>query len=186
MTDLDLMITLQRANRDTLGFIPDSELARRYLAGGQYLISTHRHAGKIGMILFERPRRYHALHIAQTCLEYDYRRRQHAADLVSRLCKIGTDAGCSEIRLRCAVANPANEFWRAIGARLTRTTPPRTRQSQPLNHYVIDLQTLCHPLFFPGALQCTTSSEFLSSRPACNSAEPNVGWPHSPPASTPM
>jgi len=175
MTDQDLMIELQRQNRDSLGFIPDSTLRDRYCKQATYLISTHRTAGKIGFLLFGVPRRNEALYIHQTCLQLDYRRRKHAAELVRRLAEIATAAGCTEIRLRCAIDLPANSFWRWFGAELLRTTPPKTPGSRALNHYALYLDTDPHPLFRSRTIQPCVQSASDFSAPPSSSVEPNDG-----------
>jgi len=175
MNDLQLMIELQRQNRDNLGFIPDSTLRDRYVRAGTYLISTHRTAGKIGFLLFGAPRRNECVHIHQTCLQLDHRRRKNAAELVRRLAAIAEAAGSTEIRLRCAIDNPANAFWRWIGAELLRTTPPRTPGSRSLNHYAIFLDTNPHPLFCSRSpLPCIQSASDFSAQASCLAA-PNDG-----------
>lgn len=183
MTDLELMIELQRQNRAELGFIPDSTLRDRYCRSGQYLISTHRTGGKIGFLIFGRPLQGHVLHIHQTCLELDHRRRQHASDLVQRLHAIATAAGCSEIRLRCRTDINANAFWKALGAEHFKTTPPKSLNSHALNHYVIALDTDPKPLL--RNLWKPTTLKFVSdfSRHPSDSEEPSIGSCLSPVAS---
>lgn len=183
MTDLQLMIALQRENRDSLGFIPDTTLRDRYGRSGTYLISTHRTAGKIGFLLFGAPRQHEALHIHQTCLQLDYRRRHFAAELVHRLCTIASESGATELRLRCAVDLPANSFWQWIGAELLRTSAPRTPGSRALNHYAIPLDTNPHPLFAQRSPVPWIVSASDFSPQACTSEEPNAGSPLLLPAS---
>jgi len=118
--DLDYIVRLHRTESNALGFIPSASIQRRYLDTGdhEWVVDTRgRHRG----YLLHGPARWgKPLHIIQTCVEPDYRLRYFATAAVQRIEEKGRLAGCTEIRLRCAIDLSANTFWLALGFQLSQ------------------------------------------------------------------
>ena len=116
--DLEYVVRLHRTESDALGFIPAPSIQRRYLDTGDHEWVTDGHGRRRGYLLHGPARWGKALHIIQTVVEPDYRLRYYAAAAVQRIEEKGRIAGCTEIRLRCAVDLTANAFWLALGFQL--------------------------------------------------------------------
>ena len=118
LTDLAFIVGLHRTESDKLGFIPAPTIRDRYLAQGNYVIVRDRQGRSRGYILHGPTRPGRPLHITQVCTELDHRLRGFAANAVRTIELRGLAAGCTELRLRCALELPANAFWRALGFQL--------------------------------------------------------------------
>lgn len=121
-SDLDYVVALHRTESSALGFIPAPSIQRRYLDTGDHEWVVDGHGNRRGYLLHGPARWGQPLHIIQTCVEPDYRLRHYAAAAVERIAEKARLAGCTEIRLRCALDLPANSFWLAIGFYLLQFT----------------------------------------------------------------
>jgi len=129
-------VSLHDRHHDQLGFLPRDtfELAARR---GRLLIATE-NGEACGMLLVGQ--RNHVLRIHQTCVEEDLRRLKHATEMVAAALSLPGLNQVRQIKLRVADDLPANQFWRAIGCRVTHQTRGSIRRGRLINHYYLDVR----------------------------------------------
>lgn len=145
MDDADFIIGLMKTESDALGFIPNTAIRQRWIRQGNYLIQRSRHGPRRGYLLHGPTRRGRMLFVHQVCIDYDWRRRAHATELVRQLINRARRAGCTRIHLRCAADLEANDFWHAMGFQLTAINRPPNRRRRDVFTYLYNLQALTLP-----------------------------------------
>lgn len=121
MDDLTQITALMAENRESVGFIPMTTVAGRYLAQDQYIMQRDMRGRKIGYLLHGKPTPGGILTVAQHCIEYDQRLRGYGRETFGELVERARQANCRAIKVRCAANLPSMEFWRAMGCEITRT-----------------------------------------------------------------
>jgi hypothetical protein len=124
---LPYVLALAKKHTNEIGFIPRPKL-ELYEQRGQ-ILAAQENDELCGFLVLGRD--YRTMHVYQTCVQYDARRRKHAIALVNRLEQIAARRNCTAISLRCALDLEANSFWLASGFKLERVdTTPNTRGRQ--------------------------------------------------------
>jgi ribosomal protein S18 acetylase RimI-like enzyme len=145
MTDQDFIIGLMRTETDALGFIPAPTVRNRFIAQGNYRISTDRSGKRRGYLLHGPIKPGHILQIHQACVEYDKRLRGHGIQMVDRLIADAASRGAPAVLLRCAAELDAVDFWKALGFNeLLRSAggARRNRQIITFCRRILPIQTL--------------------------------------------
>jgi hypothetical protein len=107
--DLDYMMSLQRANRESVGGLPAPALQDRIDRGAAFLGLIN--GDPVSYLLCDL--RSGVLRMPQACVQYDARRREYGKQLVSAA--FSHYSPFDEVRLRCAADLEANLFWRSLG-----------------------------------------------------------------------
>lgn len=129
---------LQRANADDLAFYPLGTLEKALEAG--HVITCEDNGEAAGYLWFGALRGGYDVTIYQACVDYDSRRRMLGYGMVRKLIELGTAAGATGIRLKCASSAESNEFWQGIGFVCTRVQPGGIKRGRDLNCYRTNLQ----------------------------------------------
>lgn len=129
---------LQRANADDLAFYPLTTLGKALEAG--HVVSCEDNGDPAGYLWFGALRPGYDVIIYQAAVDYDSRRRHLGFGMVAELAELGTVAGCTGIRLKCASSAESNAFWLAAGFVCTRVTQGGIKRGRDLNWYRTDLQ----------------------------------------------
>lgn len=107
--DLPYMMALQRANRESVGGLPEPALRERIERGAAWLGEIN--GDPISYLLCDL--RAGILRIPQACVQYDARRRTYGQAIVTAAFEHYSPF--NEVRLRCAADLEANLFWRSLG-----------------------------------------------------------------------
>jgi len=121
MEDLAFILGLMKEESHNLGFIPSTAIRDRFLAPGNVLWIPDDSGARRGYLLFATPGRRPWLSINQTAVDYDHRRRHHAALAVQKLIEMAIAHDCQGIRLHCGLDMQATEFWKYLGFSLVET-----------------------------------------------------------------
>lgn len=132
--DLIYVMSLMRANRESVGGLPAPAVSERIGRGTLKLGEIN--GEPAGYLLYDY--RDGILRIPQACIQYDVRRRQYGEKLVADLLRSYPDA--EEIRLRCAADLEANLFWRDMGFTCVGTAQGGRRRGRRINAWVMWLQ----------------------------------------------
>lgn len=133
------MVSLMRANRESVGGLPVPAIEER-LARGTLQISTE-NEDPAGYFLYDyRNREIRGL---QACIQYDARRRYLGEQLVRSVMEAHPNA--ETISLRCAADLEANLFWRDQGFTCVGTVPGGRRRGRTINCWTRWLE----PRLFP-------------------------------------
>ncbi len=125
--DLPYVVSLMRANRESVGGLPVPALQERIDRGTILLASIN--DDPVGYVLYDTDGA--RLRIPQACIQYDARRRKHGEALVVALLKDHT--AVDEISLRCAADLEANVFWRDMGFTCVGTVAGGRRRGRTIN-----------------------------------------------------
>jgi hypothetical protein len=125
--DLKYMMSLQRANRESIGGLPAPALQERINRGAAFLGLIN--DDPVSYLLCDHRR--DILRIPQACVQYDARRREYGQQLVSAA--LTYYSPFTEIRLRCAADLEANMFWRALGFQCVGVIRGGTRRGRLIN-----------------------------------------------------
>jgi hypothetical protein len=129
--DLVYIMSLMRANRESVGGLPEPAIRERLERGTVLLASIN--DDPVGYLLYDRAS--DCLRIPQACIQYDARRRKHGEALVAALMREHHDV--AEISLRCAADLEANVFWRDMGFTCTATLPGGRRRGRTINAWAM-------------------------------------------------
>jgi hypothetical protein len=125
--DLRYVMALQRANRESVGGLPEPAIRERIVA--RRVLVGILNEDLCGYVLCD-PGRDGILRIPQACIEYDARRQTHGALLVGESLRLFP---CHETRVRCAADLEANLFWQSLGFICTAHTNGGRRRGRILN-----------------------------------------------------
>lgn len=125
--DLIYVMSLMRANRESVGGLPAPAISERIERGTLLLAEIN--DDPVGYILYDV--RGGVLRIPQACIQYDARRRKYGEALVAQML-VRHDDVC-EINLRCAADLEANVFWRDMGFTCVGTVPGGVRRGRTIN-----------------------------------------------------
>lgn len=129
--DLTYVMSLMRANRESVGGLPAPAVSERINRGTLKLGEIN--GDPAGYLLYDY--RDGILRIPQACIQYDARRRKYGVALVNELLADYPDA--DEVRLRCAADLEANLFWRDMGFTCVGTTNGGRRRGRRINSWVM-------------------------------------------------
>jgi hypothetical protein len=125
--DFPYLMSLQRANRESVGGLPGPALRERIVRRAALLGLLN--GEPCGYLLCDHGRDM-VLRIPQACIQYDARRRAYGAALVGWALR---GFSGEEVRVRCAADLEANLFWRELGFVCTATVPGGKRRGRTLN-----------------------------------------------------
>jgi hypothetical protein len=128
-TDLTYIVSLMRANRESVGGLPAPAILERLKRGTVLLAKEN--DDPIGYLLYDV--RNKNIRIPQACIQYDARRRDFGIKLVNDL--LGAYPDAEQISLRCAADLEANLFWRDLGFTCTGTVPGGRRRGRTINYW---------------------------------------------------
>lgn len=132
--DMTYLMSLMRANRESVGGLPAPAMLERVERGTVLLAEINE--DPVGYILYDY--RDGRIRIPQACIQYDARRRRYGVALVADLLRAHPDA--AEITLRCAADLEANIFWRDMGFTCTGTRPGGRRRGRTINCWALWLE----------------------------------------------
>jgi len=127
LPDLPYLVSLMRANRESVGGLPAPAIQERIQRGTALLAEIN--SDPIGYLLYDRNGA--TVRVPQACIQYDARRRKYGEALVVRLMEIAADA--DEVSLRCAADLEANVFWRDMGFTCVGTVAGGRRRGRTIN-----------------------------------------------------
>lgn len=125
-TDLRYVVSLMRANRESVGGMPEPAIRERIDRGTVLLASIN--DDPVGYVLYDF--RAGVIRIPQACIQYDARRRKYGVALMQRLL---AREGIREVSLRCAADLEANVFWRDMGFTCVGSVPGGKRRGRTIN-----------------------------------------------------
>jgi len=126
--DLKYVMSLMRANRESVGGLPAPAISER-LERGTVLLATL-NDDPVGYVMYDI--RGGVLRVPQACIQYDARRRRYGEALIRTM--LSVNAGrVQEINLRCAADLEANVFWRDMGFTCVGTVPGGRRRGRQIN-----------------------------------------------------
>jgi hypothetical protein len=125
--DIGYVMSLQRANRESVGGLPQPALLER-IARGTMLVALV-NDDPIGYLMWDT--RGGVTRVPQACIQYDARRRRYGEVLVFEMVRANADS--DEIRVRCAADLEANLFWRDMGFTCTNVVIGGARRGRKLN-----------------------------------------------------
>lgn len=137
--DLLYVVSLMRANRESVGGLPAPAISERIERGTVLLGAVN--DDPVGYLLYDY--RGGEIRVPQACIQYDARRRLHGAELLDALYEAHPDA--RQVSLRCAADLEANLFWRDMGFTCTGTVPGGRRRGRTINCWTRWLE----PRLFP-------------------------------------
>ncbi len=129
--DLDYVVSLMRANRESVGGLPVPAVQER-LERGTILLALI-NDDPVGYLLYDRAPR--VLRVPQACIQYDARRRKYGEALVAALLEAHSDV--DEVALRCAADLEANVFWRDMGFTCVGTMAGGRRRGRTINCWTL-------------------------------------------------
>ena len=133
--DLRYVVSLMRANRESVGGMPEPAIQERIDRGTVLLAEIN--ADPVGYVLYDL--RGGVLRIPQACIQYDARRRQHGEALIRAMLARHID-GLREVSLRCAADLEANVFWRDMGFTCVGNVPGGKRRGRTINVWAMWLE----------------------------------------------
>lgn len=139
MNDTAFIVHLMRTETDALGFIPSTAIKTRWIPTGRYIIQRNRTGRRVGYLLHGPLHQGKPLHVNQVCIDIDDRLCTYAAQAVTELIKRARTVRATEIRLRCALDLPANQFWTAMGFIPQTVTDGGRRRKRKIVHYTLPI-----------------------------------------------
>ncbi len=137
--DLTYIVSLMRANRESVGGLPAPAINER-LGRGTVLLANE-NDDSAGYLLWDAHGR--DIRMYQACIKYDARRREHGISLVQKMFEMYPHAESAS--LRCAADLESNLFWRELGFTCTGTVPGGSRRGRTINCWTRWLE----PRLFP-------------------------------------
>jgi len=131
--DISYVMSLMRANRESVGGLPQPAIMERIERDTVLLASINN--DPVGYLLYDL--RDGHLRIPQACIQYDARRKQYGVALVAAMLSKHDPA---HVSLRCAADLEANVFWRDMGFTCVHTTPGGKRRGRTINVWEMWLQ----------------------------------------------
>jgi hypothetical protein len=129
--DLLYVMSLMRANRESVGGLPAPAVLDRLDAGT--LTIGELNEEPMGYLLYDVTD--NVLRIPQACIQYDARRRKYGEALVGAL--LAAYPNVEEVQLRCAADLEANLFWRDMGFTCTGTSDGGRRRGRKINSWTM-------------------------------------------------
>jgi hypothetical protein len=129
--DLTYVVSLMRANRESVGGLPVPAVKERVERGTVLLAKIN--GDPVGYLLFDN--RAGVIRIPQACIQYDARRRHYGVALVTAL--LEQYPNTDEVSLRCAADLEANIFWRDMGFVCVGTRPGGKRRGRTINSWTL-------------------------------------------------
>lgn len=133
--DLVYVMSLMRANRESVGGLPAPAILERIQRGTVLLAEIN--DDPVGYVLYDL--RDGILRIPQACIQYDARRRKYGEALVARMMQRHGES-VREVNLRCAADLEANVFWRDMGFTCVGTVPGGKRRGRTINVWTMWLE----------------------------------------------
>lgn len=133
--DLVYVVSLMRANRESVGGLPAPAILERIERGTVLLAEIN--GDPVGYVLYDF--RDGVLRIPQACIQYDARRRKYGEALVARMMERHA-AEIREVNLRCAADLEANVFWRDMGFTCVGTLAGGKRRGRTINVWTMWLE----------------------------------------------
>ncbi len=134
VADLPYVMSLMRANRESVGGLPKPAIAERLVRGTALLARLN--DDPCGYLIWDL--RNERLRMIQACIQYDARRRKYGEMLVATL--FAAHSHIDEAVLRCAADLEANVFWRDMGFTCVATSPGGKRRGRTINTWVMWLR----------------------------------------------
>ena len=132
--DLRYVVSLMRANRESVGGMPEPAIMER-IDRGTVLLATI-NDDPVGYVLYDL--RAGVLRVPQACIQYDARRRKYGEELVRQM--MARAVGVREVSLRCAADLEANVFWRDMGFTCVGNVPGGKRRGRTINVWAMWLE----------------------------------------------
>lgn len=129
--DMPYLMSLMRANRESVGGLPAPAMLERIERGTVLLASIN--DDPVGYLLYDSDGA--RIRIPQACIQYDARRRRYGVALLQAL--RAAHPNIQEITLRCAADLEANVFWRDMGFTCTGTRPGGRRRGRTINCWAL-------------------------------------------------
>lgn len=145
MEDLAFILGLMKEESHNVGFIPSPCIEQRYLKTGNVLWIPDDSGARRGYLLFATPGKRPWLSINQTAVDYDYRRRHHAAAAVQKLIDMALKHEVQGIRLHCGLDMDATEFWKYLGFSLVETLRGGKTTGRIIGEFHLRLDTPYRP-----------------------------------------
>lgn len=135
VSDLDLVVDLQRKFSDHLGFIPRTAVESLLLARSALI--TTQNGQPAGAILYKPTLRHdpRALPILQAAVYRDAARRHHGLSMIEQLAMIARQEGRSMLQCWAAADLPDLDFWTAAGFERIVTREGGSRRGRDLILY---------------------------------------------------
>lgn len=133
LDDLRYVMTLMRANRESVGGLPSPAIEERI--SRRTLLVAFLNNEPCGYLLYDL--RNGVLRIPQACIQYDARRRKYGEQLLAVLL---SQVDPDEINVRCAADLEANLFWREMGFTCLGTVGGGKRRRRTINLWAMWLQ----------------------------------------------
>ncbi len=127
MNDFEFIVGLMRDNYEAVGFLPRIAVSN-YLTERSHVLIPNK-----GYLLYENPKPYQILRIAQSCVDYDLRQRGYGQQMIAQVIADAEAHYVSAIRLRCAENLDANNFWAAMGFEKIRILSPDNQRHRRIN-----------------------------------------------------
>lgn len=147
--DIKYVVALAKRETDTIGFLPTAAYREYVERSGILLVLLN--GAPCGFLVWRlsngarvptlEGRHERHLKIIQTCIQYDARRREHGAALVSRLLRIAARRKAVYVSLWCADDLEANRFWAWCGFSFAGSRVGGQRRGRIHNGWRFDLRS---------------------------------------------
>lgn len=127
LEDIAYVMALQRANRESVGGLPQPAIEDRLLRGTLALGTIN--GDPSGYLMYDY--RDGLLRIPQACIQYDARRRTYGEALFAWV--LAQYPTIAEARIRCAADLEANLFWQSMGFDCVSVVQGGSRRGRLIN-----------------------------------------------------
>lgn len=131
-SDLDYVMSLMRANRESVGGLPRPAIQERL--DRRSILVARINGDPVGYLMYDL--RGRTLRIPQACIQYDARRRKHGEALVAALMTAHA-RDVDEVTLRVAADLEANLFWRDMGFTCVSSSLGGKRRGRLINSWAM-------------------------------------------------
>jgi GNAT superfamily N-acetyltransferase len=121
---------LMAENSNSVGFIPNTTIAHRYIANNQYILQLDERGKRIGYILYGKLQYGKPVVISQHCIQYEKRLQGYGRLTFLELLRRAEKIGVSSIILRCAENLPALQFWQSVGFQILSVESPNNARNR--------------------------------------------------------
>ena len=149
LDNVKYVVSLAKKLTNEIGFVPFTRYADAMAAGRLHVQTLNDEP--CGFILHGPPKNGY-LHISQTAVQVDARRRAAATEMLDRLKLYARLKEVHTILLRCRSDLQANEFWQASGFLRYATSPGGRARGGLIHHYALKLPTK-QTLLFPEEIE---------------------------------
>ena len=122
----DGVLALHKANKKSLGFLPDAAFQDRASAGA--LIVARREGVVVGYTIYDRPRSH--LKLVHVCVDDSERKSGIASRLIDRM--VGDNPHATGYEAHCRRDYKINAFWESLGMSPKGDRPGRGLRKEPL------------------------------------------------------